>query len=123
MEYSEKQLSIGDVAKFLKVPTHTIRYWEKEFIEFLHPSRTVGKQRRYTEDDLNKIKKIMQLLKEDGYSIAGAKRMLRMNDNPSTTIVEKTKNTVTDEVAKKLMEMLQNSLHNNDLRTPSSIAV
>ena len=36
-----------DAAKIIGVPPHTIRYWEKEFSDFLVAPRTLGKQRRY----------------------------------------------------------------------------
>lgn len=69
-------LSIGDVAKITGLPAHTIRYWEKEFIDFLTPNRTPGQQRRYDERDIESIEEIRHLLKVEGFSIAGAKRQL-----------------------------------------------
>ena len=54
------------VASYLTgVETHTIRYWEREFSEFLQPVRTAGGQRR------------KRLLKDEMYTIAGAKRKLQ----------------------------------------------
>jgi DNA-binding transcriptional MerR regulator len=76
MEKNEIVLSIGDVSRFLNTPTHTLRYWEKEFAEYLSPSRTEGKQRRYSDRDMESIREIKKMLKEDGYSIAGAKKLL-----------------------------------------------
>jgi DNA-binding transcriptional MerR regulator len=73
----ETILAIGDVAKIIGVAGHTIRFWEKEFDFYLNPARTQGRQRRYTELDLQKLQYVFTLLKEDGYSIAGAKRKLR----------------------------------------------
>ena len=69
-------LSIGDVSKITGLPAHTIRYWEKEFSEFLSPDRTIGQQRRYDERDIEIIEEIRHLLKVEGFSIAGAKRQL-----------------------------------------------
>lgn len=69
-------LGIGDISKLLGVADHTIRYWEKEFSKHLSPTRTKGRQRRYGEDDIKMLKKIKDLLKVDGYSIKGAKRIL-----------------------------------------------
>lgn len=70
------ELSIGDISKITGLPSHTIRYWEKEFKEFWSPDRTVGLQRRYTERDIEVIEEIRHLLKVEGFSIAGAKRQL-----------------------------------------------
>jgi DNA-binding transcriptional MerR regulator len=68
-------LSIGDVAEITKLPIHTLRYWESMFKEIVHPCRSKGGQRRYSERDIEKIREIKKLLKEEGYSIAGAKRI------------------------------------------------
>lgn len=72
-------VGIGDVARMLGVAPHTLRFWEKEFEFFLKPPRTVGKQRRYDNESIDKLKKIHHLLKDVGYSIAGVKRVLRMS--------------------------------------------
>jgi DNA-binding transcriptional MerR regulator len=72
--------SIGDTAKICEVPVHTIRFWEKEFGSYITPDRTVGKQRRYSEDSIRRLMRIRQLLWIDGYSIHGAKRVLSMAD-------------------------------------------
>jgi DNA-binding transcriptional MerR regulator len=70
--------SIGDAAKICEIPVHTIRFWEKEFDSYITPERTVGKQRRYSEDSIRRLMHIRQLLWTDGYSINGAKRVLSM---------------------------------------------
>ena len=72
-------ISIGDVSKICGVPDYTIRYWENEFKDELTPSRTQGKQRRYSDDDINKLLQIKKLLWVDNYSIKGAKRILKGN--------------------------------------------
>lgn len=74
---TDKGLAIGDVSKMCKIPPHTIRFWEKEFQDFLAPLRTQGKQRRYSEEHLRQILHIKKLLWEDKFSIRGAKRLLR----------------------------------------------
>lgn len=74
---SEILVGIGDVARFLNVPAHTLRFWEKEFGFFLAPSRTLGRQRRYDDADIQRLGRIKSLLKTEGYSIAGAKRILQ----------------------------------------------
>ena len=72
-------ISIGDVSKICGIPDYTIRYWEHEFTEELSPSRTQGKQRRYSDDDINKLLQIKKLLWVDNFSIKGAKRILKGN--------------------------------------------
>jgi DNA-binding transcriptional MerR regulator len=70
-------LRIGDVAGIVRVPVHTLRYWESMFKEIIQPYRSKGEQRRYSERDIEKIFEIKRLLKEEGYSISGAKRIFK----------------------------------------------
>ena len=76
MLIQKELLSIGEVAQVTGIPVHTIRFWESEFNRFISPVRTSGRQRRYSEIEVNRILEIKRLLKEDKYSIAGAKQVL-----------------------------------------------
>jgi DNA-binding transcriptional MerR regulator len=69
--------SIGDVAELLDVQPYTIRYWEKEFSAFLKPARCKGGHRRYGSYDVDVLKRIKSMLKDDKYSIAGARQKLQ----------------------------------------------
>ncbi|MCL2206560.1 MAG: MerR family transcriptional regulator [Fibromonadales bacterium] len=73
---SDIPVRVGDVARMLQVAAHTLRFWEKEFDFYLKPSRTSGLQRRYNTDSIDRLKTIHHYLKDEGYSIAGAKRLL-----------------------------------------------
>ena len=76
--------TIGEVVKILgletrkgsSIPTHTIRYWEKEFKQ-IKPKILNGKRRYYDEKNIKILKKIQFLLKEKGMTIKGAKRVLK----------------------------------------------
>lgn len=70
-------LRIGDVAGMTKVSIHTLRYWENVFGGVINPSRSEGGQRKYSKGDIEKIVEIKSLLKEEGYSIHGARRILK----------------------------------------------
>ena len=80
--------SIGEVAKLLnlvnlktgKLNTHTIRFWEKEFKQ-IKPIILAGKRRYYNNSSIEILKKIKYLLKDQGMTINGAKKLL--NDNKS----------------------------------------
>ena len=76
-KWFEEKIGIGETARLIGVASHTVRYWEKEFDFFLSAERTEGRQRRYGDDSLKKLRRIYRLLKEEGYSIAGARRLLR----------------------------------------------
>jgi DNA-binding transcriptional MerR regulator len=68
--------SIGQVNAITGIPKPTIRYWEKEFNDFLDPLRTTGNQRRFDEKTIADLEKINYLVKVQGYTIEGARRKL-----------------------------------------------
>lgn len=72
----ERPVPISTASFLVGVEPHTIRYWEREFSEFLSPVRTAGGQRRYRPEDIEVLKEIRRLLKEELYTVAGAKRVL-----------------------------------------------
>jgi DNA-binding transcriptional MerR regulator len=120
-------VSIRDAARIIGVPAHTIRYWEKEFSEFLNPPRTTGKQRRYGDLHLERLKVIFHLLKEQGYSIAGARRSLSHRPHSESAVLSglpvtpmapaapdfkgTTLEHFSSEMAEKIMAMVRNELH------------
>ena len=75
--------SIGEVAKILDLVnkkngspnTHTIRFWEKEF-KNIKPKILAGRRRYYDSSTIEKLKKIKFLLKNQGMTIKGAKKVL-----------------------------------------------
>ena len=75
--------TIGEVVKILNiknksgkmVPTHTIRYWEKEFKQ-IKPKILNGNRRYYDKNDIDLLKKIKFLLKDQGMTIIGVKKLL-----------------------------------------------
>ena len=69
-------LTIGEVSGITGVPIHTLRYWESEFNSFFSPMRTSGRQRRYDEEAVERVMTIKTLLKDEKYSIAGARQVL-----------------------------------------------
>ena len=78
-------LTIGEVSAITDVPIHTLRYWEGEFNGYFQPLRTSGRQRRYDEDTVQRVLEIKSLLKEEKYSIAGAKQVLARRDSAKET--------------------------------------
>ena len=74
VQMARRQFRIGDLAKELKVKKFVIRFWEKEFN--LKSDRSSGGQRFYTLDDLNIFLTIKDLLYNQGFTIAGAKKQL-----------------------------------------------
>ena len=91
--------TIGEVAKILdlknrsskKNSTHTIRFWEKEFKQ-IKPKIFNGNRRYYDEKNLNLLKKIKFLLKDQGMTINGVKKLL--NNDKSLKLDEFSNNPI-----------------------------
>ena len=66
---------IGEACKQLDIQPYVLRYWETEF-PVLSPKKSKAGQRVYSEEELRLIQRIKQLLYEEGYTIAGAKKKL-----------------------------------------------
>ena len=60
-------------------PTHTIRYWEKEFKQ-IKPKILNGNRRYYDKKNIDLIKKVHFLLKDQGMTIKGVKKILNNVD-------------------------------------------
>ena len=83
---NEAYKSIGEVAKILDLVnkkkgtlnTHTIRFWEKEFKQ-IKPKILNGNRRYYDNDTIEKLKKVKYLLKDQGMTINGVKKVLNFN--------------------------------------------
>jgi DNA-binding transcriptional MerR regulator len=65
---------IGEVAQLVGVDAHVLRYWESEFR--MKPHRSASGQRLYRKTDLSRFLRIRHLLHDEGYTIAGARRVL-----------------------------------------------
>lgn len=69
---------IGEVATIVGVAPHVLRYWESEFPS-VKPNKSNHGQRVYTKRDVHQLLFIKHLLKEQGLTIAGARKQLRSN--------------------------------------------
>jgi DNA-binding transcriptional MerR regulator len=66
---------IGEACKLLDIQPYVLRYWETEF-PILSPNKSKSGQRVYGEVDFALIRRIKELLYEEGFTIAGAKKKL-----------------------------------------------
>ncbi len=80
---------IGEVAKMAEVPTHVLRYWESEF-SGIKPKRANSKQRLYRRQDVELILIIKTLLHKQGYTIAGARKLIESGQEPQIVASENT---------------------------------
>ena len=91
--------SIGEVAKILDLVnekkgtlnTHTIRFWEKKFKQ-IKPNILNGNRRYYNNDTIEVLKKVKYLLKDQGMTINGAKKVL--NSDKSLKLDELPNNSI-----------------------------
>ena len=91
--------SIGEVAKILDLVskkkgtlnTHTIRFWEKEFKQ-IKPNILNGNRRYYNNETIEVLKKVKYLLKVQGMTINGAKKVL--NSDKSLKLDELPNNSI-----------------------------
>jgi DNA-binding transcriptional MerR regulator len=67
---------IGEVSKLTGLESYVLRFWENEF-PLLHPRKNEGGQRVYLQKDVVLILKIKKMLYEEGYTISGAKKVLK----------------------------------------------
>ncbi|MFN2443857.1 MAG: MerR family transcriptional regulator [Thermoanaerobaculia bacterium] len=72
---AEKRFKIGEVCRMAGVQPYVLRYWETEFPP-LAPGKTGGGQRLYTQREIDVILRIKELLYDEGFTIAGAKKKL-----------------------------------------------
>lgn len=73
---TKRYYSITEVARLFGVTTSLVRYWEQQF-EFLRPHKSSKGDRRFTPDNIKQFETIYHLVKEQGYTLAGAKRYLK----------------------------------------------
>jgi len=88
IKISSAYKTIGEVAKELDLinnkkgtlQTHTLRFWEKQFRQ-IKPSIRAGKRRYYSKKDFDTIKLVKYLLKDQGMTIKGVKKVLDTKKN------------------------------------------
>ncbi|MGE5683309.1 MAG: MerR family transcriptional regulator [Bacillota bacterium] len=68
--------SISEVSKITGLEQYVLRYWENEFEE-LKPAKNRAGNRIYTNKDIQVILKIKKLLKDEKYTIEGAKKLIK----------------------------------------------
>lgn len=86
--------SISEVSELFELNPSTLRFWEKEF-EVLKPTKNKKGNRMFTRKDIEHIARIVELVKDKGYTIQGAKEQLKHKHvghetNPNITkVIEK----------------------------------
>jgi len=84
---------IGEVARLCEVPAYVLRFWESEFPQ-LRPNKGGTGQRLYRRRDVEMALRVKSLLKEEGYTIPGARAVLKSEfrgkdkDSPQLSLID-----------------------------------
>lgn len=77
---AKRYFTIGEMSELCGVKAHVLRYWEQEFTQ-LKPVKRRGNRRYYQHHEVLLIRRIRELLYEEGFTISGARNRL---DHPET---------------------------------------
>ena len=109
--------TLGEVVKIIglkskknqSLPTHTLRYWEKEFTQ-IKPKIFNGNRRYYDKENIELLKKIHFLLKDQGMTINGVKKILR--DKETLKLDEKINHSIRSDNLRNKLEKISNLIKN-----------
>jgi DNA-binding transcriptional MerR regulator len=73
---AKRYFTIGEVGELCEVKPHVLRYWEQEFTQ-LRPMKRRGNRRYYQHHEVLMIRRIRDLLYEQGFTISGARNKLQ----------------------------------------------
>jgi len=73
---AKRYFTIGEVGELCGVKPHVLRYWEQEFTQ-LRPMKRRGNRRYYQHHEVLMIRRIRELLYEQGFTISGARNKLQ----------------------------------------------
>ena len=83
---AKRYFTIGEVSELCGVKPHVLRYWEQEFTQ-LKPVKRRGNRRYYQHHEVLLIRRIRELLYEQGFTISGARN--RLDDHQESTAAER----------------------------------
>lgn len=103
---AKRYFTIGEVSELCGVKPHVLRYWEQEFTQ-LKPVKRRGNRRYYQHHEVLLIRKIRELLYEQGFTISGARNRLdgveekadklRASNEVSSPVATNTQSLIADE--------------------------
>jgi DNA-binding transcriptional MerR regulator len=83
--WNKVNLNIDQVSQLTGVKKTTLRYWEKEFSDYLKPERTGTQRRQYSLEEVEKVSVLKKLIEEEKYKSAGVRLKLGLvNAGPQT---------------------------------------
>ena len=79
---AKRYFTIGEVSELCGVKPHVLRYWEQEFTQ-LKPVKRRGNRRYYQHHEVLLVRRIRELLYQEGFTISGARN--RLDETPAKT--------------------------------------
>jgi len=108
---AKRYFTIGEVSELCGVKPHVLRYWEQEFTQ-LKPVKRRGNRRYYQHHEVLLIRRIRELLYEQGFTISGARNKLDGSNEPEQPEIPEPPSISLDEegiekVRAELLDILQ----------------
>ena len=101
---SKRYFTIGEVSELCAVKPHVLRYWEQEFTQ-LRPMKRGGNRRYYQHHEVLLIRRIRELLYDQGFTISGARNKLNLSSSHDVQISTSNQNSA-------------NPMHNRPMAEP-----
>jgi len=92
---AKRYFTIGEVSELCGVKPHVLRYWEQEFTQ-LKPVKRRGNRRYYQHHEVLLIRRIRELLYEQGFTISGARNRLETRAVDESPVVVESHDRLTD---------------------------
>jgi DNA-binding transcriptional MerR regulator len=102
---AKRYFTIGEVSELCGVKAHVLRYWEQEFTQ-LKPVKRSGNRRYYQHHEVMLIRRIRELLYEQGFTISGARNRLEHQDATEEKIPAPAANAGTQNLRRELQEVI-----------------
>lgn len=103
-----EKLTIQQVSNILQVEVSTLRFWEKEFGDYLNLKGNRGIRKKYGQDQLEIFAQIKELLQSEQYTIKGAKRRLELDKTLTSALgIDQNFKTTVFHMFTAIMEELQ----------------
>ena len=100
---AKRYFTIGEVSELCGVKPHVLRYWEQEFTQ-LKPVKRRGNRRYYQHHEVLLVRRIRELLYQEGFTISGARN--RLDESVSRGEARETKAT-SDSLRGEILEIIE----------------
>lgn len=102
---AKRYFTIGEVSELCGLKAHVLRYWEQEFTQ-LKPVKRSGNRRYYQHHEVLLIRRIRELLYEQGFTIHGARNQLENSDQAKAHASEPAPSVNVNALRKEIREVI-----------------